>query len=89
MVMSREKLMRNPQDEFRAPQHIVEDQELSEKQKIELLMNWRMDLLELQRANGENMQKDADDSGELAVELKNVTDALQMLDADPCTGRQA
>ena len=89
MVMQRDKLMRNPQDEFRKPQHIVECQELSDEQKIQLLLNWRLDLLELQRADAENMQADGGDSGDLAVDLKNVTDALRMLDADPRTGRRA
>jgi hypothetical protein len=88
MVMRKDKLMRNPQEEFRTPQRVLDDPELSENQKVSLLMNWRSDLIEIQRADGENMQNAADDEGDVAVALKRVTDALTTLGADPATGRR-
>ena len=88
MIINRNKLMRNPEGEYLSPRNIVEHPELAHEQKIQLLMNWRNDLLELQRANGENMQKSGDDSGDIAEDLKTVTDALLTLDADPSTGQQ-
>ena len=88
MVMSRDKLMKDPQAEFRSPERVLEDQELSDQQKIALLMNWRLDLLEMQRADSENMQGTSEED-DVAAELKSVTDALTTLGADPATGRQS
>jgi hypothetical protein len=86
MVMIRDKLMRNPQEEFRSPERLLEDQELSAEQKISLLMNWRSDLLEMQCADSENMQSASEQASGVATELKSVTDALTKLGADPATG---
>lgn len=87
-MMRRDKLMRNPQKEFQSPQRVLDAPELSDKQKIALLMNWRSDVMEIQRADGENMQNAAEDEGDVAAELKRVTDALTQLGADPATGRR-
>lgn len=80
--MKRDELMKDPEREFREPRHLIEDQELSDTQKIQLLINWRLDLLELQRATEENMAG-TNDSGEVAERLKQVTDALEDLGASP------
>jgi hypothetical protein len=89
MVMRRDKLTQNPRDEFRSPQRVVEDSELSNSQKIEVLLNWRLDLLEMQRADTENMQTGSEQGSDVATDLKSVTDALLALGADPATGRQS
>lgn len=89
MVMRRDKLMRNPNNEFRSPQRVVDDPELSDVQKVELLLNWRLDLLEMQRADNENMQATPEQEIDVATDLKSVTDALLALGADPATGRQS
>jgi hypothetical protein len=43
-------------------------------------MNWRLELIELQRATEENMTG-ADESGEVTERLRKVTDALEDLGA--------
>ena len=86
MAPSSKKVTRNPRAEFGSADRIVADPNLSESRKILLLMDWRGDLLELQRAEGENMQGATDVAGDVAVELKHVTDALTSLGVDPVTG---
>ena len=81
MVMKRDKLMRNPEREFKDPERLMEDQELSEKQKIELLVSWRWDLLELERATEENMGG-TNDTGQVAEQLRKVNRALEKLGAE-------
>jgi hypothetical protein len=78
--MKRKTLMLNPEREFRDPRRLIEDQALSDKQKVQLLMNWRLELIELQRATEENMTG-ADESGEVTERLRKVTDALEDLGA--------
>jgi hypothetical protein len=74
--------MLDPEREFKNPHRVVEDQVLSAKQKIAVLISWRLGILELQRATAENMTSPHDDAGEIAENLKNVTDALVELGAN-------
>lgn len=85
MVMKRDTLMQNPDREFQDPRRLLEDQELTDKQKVQLLMNWRLDLLELERATEENMAS-AKDTGKVAEKMKKVNDALGALGASPRSG---
>ena len=82
MVTKRGILMEDPEREFHDPRHVLENHELSEAQKLQLLLNWRLDLLELERATEENMAASID-SGDVAEQLKKVTDALEELRATP------
>jgi len=85
MVMKPNEPMQNPERVFRDPQRVLEHQELSEEQKIRLLMNWRLDLLELERATEENMAG-TDDAGNVAERLSRVNAALDELGARPGEG---
>ena len=60
---------------FRTPQEVVEVQDLSRHQKIEILRRWEYDVRELQVAEEENML------GRSTVELEEVLRALHALGA--------
>lgn len=85
MIMKSAETMQNPERVFRDPARVLEHQEMSEEQKIRLLMNWRLDLLELERATEENMAGD-DDTGSVAERLSKVNAALEELGARPGEG---
>ena len=85
MVMKSDELMRSPETAFRDPQRLLENAELSDEQKIRLLMNWRLDLLELDRAAEESMAS-TNDTGKVAERLSKVNVALDSLGARPEDG---
>ena len=60
---------------FRTPQEVLDVQDLSRKQKIEILRRWEYDVRELQVAEEENMP------GPSTVGLDEVLQALHALDA--------
>jgi hypothetical protein len=78
MVMNRDALVRNPQETFKEPNRVVESQDLSDAQKIEVLENWRLDLLELLVATEENMEG-ISAPGEVADKLRRVCEVLDAL----------
>ena len=65
----------NPADVFRTPQEVLEVQDLSRQQKIEILRRWEYDVRELQVADEENMP------GPPGVGLDDVLQALHTLGA--------
>lgn len=53
--MNFKKSLKNPAEAFDSPQDVVNDTELSNEQKIEVLTQWRYDELETEVADQENM----------------------------------
>lgn len=65
----------DPQSAYREPRFVLEDQSRSDAEKIQLLLDWRQDLLELQTAAEENMPNQCSES-DGATRLQAVMDAL-------------
>lgn len=62
------------------PRSIVQDASLTDEQKIRMLEDWRLDLLERQRASEENMDSlDRRSAGDIGEQLRLVTSALTEL----------
>ena len=72
------KAMLNPTAVFRGPEDVLQPDELTREQKIEILRRWKYDALELQVAEEENMG-----SGQPSDILDRVLHALRTLNASP------
>jgi hypothetical protein len=76
-MLKRSDLTRDTQRMFKEPSHILETDELTLADKIRVLENWQLDLVELQRASEENMAG-YDGQGDVAERLRVVTEALEL-----------
>ncbi len=65
----------DPEAAYHEPHLILEDGSRSDAEKIQLLLDWRQDLLELQTAAEENMPNQRGDANG-ATRLQAVMDAL-------------
>ena len=65
----------DPESTYREPRFVLEDGSRSDAEKIQLLLDWRQDLLELQTAAEENMPNQLGESNG-ATRLQAVMDAL-------------
>ena len=72
------KAMLDPALVFRGPEDVLEQEELSREQKIEILRRWKFDALQLQVAEEENMG-----SEQPSDILDRVLQALHALNAGP------
>lgn len=77
--MDENSLPKNVPHGIRHPHRVLADHDLSTAEKIKLLEDWRLDLLELQRAAEENMPSATVQPGEVAERLRQVTEALAIL----------
>lgn len=78
-MLKREELTRDTERLFKEPAHVLENQELTLADKIRVLENWQLDLLELQRASEENMAG-ADGQGANATQrLQAVNESLAIV----------
>lgn len=77
--MKFEELLQDPRASFDSPSQIVNSNDLSKPQKIELLRRWEYDAEQLQAAEGEGMNSDRNE-GEM---LQNVLEALKSLGERP------
>jgi len=68
----------NPAIVFLGPEHVLERDELTREQKIEVLRRWKFDALQLQVADEENMP-----SEQSSAILDRVLQALHALNANP------
>ncbi len=68
----------NPAIVFLGPEHVLERDELTREQKIEVLRRWKFDALQLQVADEENMP--SEQSSDI---LDRVLQALHALNANP------
>ena len=79
-----ERALKNPTNVFKSPEDLLASEELSRKQKIEILHQWEYDEREMEVAAEENMMGDQEDVLDLILR------ALRRLDAgvDPETTGQ-
>lgn len=77
-MMPRDKLMSDPSSVFEKPSDVVDNMELSRRQKIEILTQWKQEVTQRLVAEEENMAGDPDNS----ERLKELTDALIALKED-------
>ena len=75
-MMPRDKLMSDPGSVFEKPSDVVDNMELSRQQKIEILTQWKQEVVLRLVAEEENMPGDSENSDR----LKELTDALIALD---------
>lgn len=71
-----ERATKTPSQYFAGPQDVVEHKRLSTAAKIAILLRWKYDALQLEIAQGENMQSLEDSR------LREVTQALHDLGYD-------
>lgn len=76
--MNTESSVTRSRKDFDSPEAVVASDGLSPDQKIAILEDWRVDLIELQTAADENMAA-RQGSGAVAEELRQVTEALKRL----------
>jgi len=72
------KALLNPALVFLGPEDVLERDELTREQKIEVLRRWKFDALQLQVADEENMR--SEQSSDI---LDRVLQALHALNANP------
>jgi hypothetical protein len=77
-MISRDKLMNDPSSVFEKPSDVIDNMELSAEQKIEVLQQWKQDIMLRIVAEEENMAGTPENS----ERLKQVTDALIALGED-------
>lgn len=66
---------------------LIRDDSVSTQEKIRQLEDWRLDLLEKQRATEENMRPSSAGDGEnVGEDLRRVTEALADLQESPGSG---
>jgi hypothetical protein len=70
-----DRALMDPTNVFRTPQKVLESQDLSHQQKIEVLRHWEYDVRELQVAEEENMP------GQSRIALDEILKALRELGA--------
>lgn len=71
-----EKALLNPTSVFHKPEEVLEAEDISRAQKIEILRSWGYDARALQVAEEENM------TGPTIVMLDRIINALRKLDAE-------
>ena len=64
---------------FARPQDVVDDDGLTLEKKVVVLESWQNELIEMQRAEEENMVGTASKSGQTAKWLAEVTKAIHTL----------
>lgn len=71
-MIPKDKLMNDPSSLFEKPSDVLDNMELSLEQKIEVLQQWKQDVMLRLVAEEENMPGDPDNSDR----LKAIEDAL-------------
>lgn len=61
---------------YGAPRRVLESNDLTPREKIAVLESWRLDLIELQTATGENMAAPEPASSDASEKLREVNSAL-------------
>ena len=77
--MKFEEVKQDPRASFDSPAQIVNSNEFTKAEKVELLRRWEYDAEQLQAAEGEGMDSDRNE-GEM---LQNVLEALKSLGERP------
>lgn len=69
----------DPELKFGDPGRLADDKSLTIGEKLEILEDWKMDLIEMQRAEEENMPSARRDEGETAGKLADVSKVIAKL----------
>jgi hypothetical protein len=77
-MIPKDKLMNDPSSVFEKPSDVLDNMELSTEQKIEILKQWKQDIMLRLVAEEENMAGTPENS----ERLKQVSDALILLEED-------
>jgi hypothetical protein len=72
-----QRARRSPSTVFSSPREVLQNRDLSQEDKIEILKRWRYDALLLETAQSENLQSDQD------TQLRGILNALQDLGVTP------
>jgi len=72
----------DPELEFGDPKQLAKNRELSLQRKLEVLESWRLDLIELQRAEDENMGGREVEPGATAKRLAEVSAVIALLERE-------
>jgi hypothetical protein len=72
-----QRARRSPSTVFSSPREVLQNHDLSQEDKIEILKRWRYDALLLETAQSENLQSDQD------TQLRGILNALQDLGVTP------
>lgn len=73
MDIDLERAKLTPSVVFAGPKDVVEHEDITKEDKIEILLRWRYDALQLETAQGENMQSSEDS------QLRDILNALRRL----------
>jgi hypothetical protein len=79
--MNIERAMKDPGGAFGTPEVLSASSELTAEQKRALLLQWKDQLLQLQAADEEGMQRSESGAGVTGDLLRRVTSVLSHLDA--------
>lgn len=72
----------DPELEFGDPKRLAMSRDLSLQRKLEVLESWRLDLIELQRAEDENMRGREAEPGSTAKKLAEVSAVIALLERE-------
>lgn len=75
--------LRAPEKVFRHPLEVLHCPELSEADRVAILLNWKQSIEQLQSASDENMPNQTG-SSDVSEMLAAVTNAMTELDAEKC-----
>ena len=75
---SKQDLMQDPSGLFDSPRDLLEAPDLSVKQKLEILEQWKDDVLQRMVAEEENMEGDPDN----AERLQQITNAIEAIKSE-------
>ena len=75
-------LIHDPELQFGDPKRLAMNRDLSLQRKLEVLESWRLDLIELQRAEDENMSSGDADLGSTAKRLAEVSAVIALLERE-------
>jgi hypothetical protein len=79
MLSTNQKTTGNSGTGFASPQDVIDDDGLTLEKKLAVLEGWQNDLIEMQRAEEENMVATASQSSQTAKCLTEVTKAIHAL----------
>jgi hypothetical protein len=73
-AINRKRAFCSPESQFRHPQYVVRDPELSYDDKIAVLRNWRLGLVQKQMGD-----EDGPEKADVASQLSAITQAIREL----------
>lgn len=77
-AINRKRVFSSPDSQFRHPQLVVQDPELTYDDKLVVLLNWKQELIQLQKASEENMLNGTG-ANDVSTRLAAVTQAIREL----------